>query len=359
MLFYCAIFLILLFLFFASESIKRSKIVFLIVSAIILCCTAAFRSKGVDSDYGGYVMLYDNTMPINYYIDNSEDLVRQDPAFTIISSIVKYSLNDKVILLFVFFATMGVFLKVLAIKRLSSFWLLSVLIYFSNYFILHEMTQIRIGVATGFLLLSIPSIKNRELVKFIAFVILAALFHYSCLIFLPLYLINPKKINIKQYLIIMITPILFQFANLSIHKIFYVLGENNPLTKRYFIYTNLLSQGIGEKTNTFNILILFNITIGFILIMKWKRLYEKNPYAVVLIKVYIFSIVLFYLFYDVGAFAFRFFEILNVVQIIVLPFFIHLFRPRHIAVIGVIICAAGLLSLNLFYTKLLSPYFKL
>lgn len=355
MLLYFAIFLFLLILFFVGECNKRLKLFLLIISAIILCYIAAFRGEGVDRDYGNYVMFYDNTMPIKYYIDNSEDLVLRDPARTIISSIVKYSLNDKIILLFVFFATTGVFLKVLAIKRLSSFWLLSVLIYFSNYFILHEMTQIRIGVATGFLLLSIPSIKNRKLVKFLSFVFLATLFHYSSLIFLPLYLVNPTKINVKKYLIIMIAPIFFPFTNFSIHKIFTVLGENNPLTQRYFVHTNLLSQGIGENTNTFNILILFNIIIGFILIMKWKRLYEKNPYAVVLIKVYIFSIVLFYLFYDVGAFAFRFFQILNVVQIIVLPFVIYFFRPRYISIIGVIICAAGLLSLNLFYIKLLSP----
>jgi len=354
MLLYFAIFLFLLFLFFAGECNKKLKLFFLIISAIILWCIVTFRGEGIARDYGNHVIRYDNAMPIKYYIDNSEYLVRHDPAFTIISSIVKYSLNDKIILFFMFFATIGVSLKVLAIKRLSSFWLLSVLIYFSNYFILHELTQIRTGIATGFLLLSIPSIKNRKLAKFLSFVFLATLFHYSSLIFLPLYLVNPTKINIKKYLIIMITPIFFPFTNFSIHKIFAVLGENNPLTLRYFVYTNLLSQGIGENTNTFSILILFNITIGFILIMKWKSVYDKNPYAVVLIKVHVFSIVLFYLFYDVSAFAFRFFEILNVVQIIVLPFVIYFFRQRYISVIGIIICAAGLLSLNLFYIKLLS-----
>jgi hypothetical protein len=332
------------------------KLFLLIISAIILCCVATFRSEGVDKDSSGYIMLYNKTIPIKYYIDSSEELFRQDPAFTIISSIVKYSLNDKVILLFMFFAVLGVFLKVIAIKQLSSFWLLSVLIYFSSYFILHEMTQIRIGVATGFLILSIPSIKDRKLAKFLSFVFLAALFHYSSLIFLPLYLVNPTKISIKKYLIIMITPMFFPIANISIHKIFAVLGKYNPLTQRYFIYINLQSQGIIEKTNTFNVLILFNIIICFMLILKWKSLYEKNPYAVVLIKVYVLSIVLFYLFHDVGAFAFRFFEIFNVVQIIVIPFVIHFFRKGHIATIGVIICAAGLLSFNLFYAKLLIPY---
>ena len=111
MLFYYAIFLFLLILFFAGECIKRLKLFLLIISAIILCCVATFRSEGVDKDSSGYIMLYNKTIPIKYYIDNSEELFRQDPAFSIISSIVKYSLNDKVILLFMFFAVLGVFFK--------------------------------------------------------------------------------------------------------------------------------------------------------------------------------------------------------------------------------------------------------
>ena len=36
------------------------------------------------------------------------------------------------------------------INKLSSFWIYSVIIYISNYFIVHEMIQIRAGVASGF-----------------------------------------------------------------------------------------------------------------------------------------------------------------------------------------------------------------
>jgi hypothetical protein len=188
----------------------------------------------------------------------------------------------------------------------------------------------------------------------------AAMFHYSALIFLPLYFLNPKKLNINLYLLVLIIPMLFTLTNFSLHPVFTLLGQDNPLTQRYYIYndfyTGLSSQGVGEQTNLFNVYILFYIALGVLFVLKWSLICSYNKYAVVIIKIHIYSIALFYLFYNFV--AFRFMEILNVVLVISIPFVIHMFREKRVAAMGVIICSLAFLTFSIYHTHLLEPYLK-
>lgn len=357
-MFYYIIFCLIVILCLLGGYNRRLRLALLIISAIMLAYLAAFRGEGVDRDYIGYIAMYNATMPISYYLSNALELISKDPAFVIISSIIKYSLHDKAIYLFVTFAVLGVALKAVAIKRMSSFWLLSVLLYYSHYYLLHEMTQIRVGVACGFFLLSIPSITDKKPLRYLLYIAVAASFHYSALLFMPLYFLNSTKLNKKLYLLVLLLPMLFMLIKLSIHPVFTLLGQDNPLTQRYYIYTYLLSQSAAKHINMFNVIILFNLVLGVLFIFKWSAISLCNKYAVIIIKIHVYSIALFYLFYDLGAFAFRFMEILNVVQMISIPFVIHMFKEKRVAVMGVIICALSLLTFNIYHTQLLEPYLK-
>lgn len=355
MCFYYIIFFILIILYLLGEYNRQWRLALLIIATIMLSYIAAFRGEGVDRDYGGYIDLYNAVMPMSHYLANPDKLISYDPAFVIISSVIKYSLNDKVIYLFVIFAVLGVTLNAVAIKRMSSFWLLSILLYYSNYYLLHEMTQIRVGVACGFLLLSIPSIVGKKPMRYLMYMAAATMFHYSALIFLPLYFLNPKKLNQNLYLLILLLPMLLMLTKLSLHPLFTLLGQDNPLTQRYYIYTYLMSQGELARINLFNVIILLNLALGVLFIVKWQIISAYNKYAVVIIKTHICSVALFYLFYDIGAFAFRFMEILNVIQAILIPFVIYIFKEKRIVVTGVIVVALSLLSLAIYHTQLLMP----
>lgn len=358
MYFYYVIFIVLLGMYLLGEYCQRVRPALLLFAATLLVLVAAFRGEGVDKDYLGYIDLFNEVVPLSYYFSNISALLIKDPAFTLISSVIKYSLNDQVVYLFVIFSILGVSLQVFAIKRMSDFWLLSILLYFSNYFLLHEMTQIRIGVACGFLLLSIPSIVDRKPTKYLMYVAAAACFHYSALIILPLYFLDPKKLNTSLYLLVLILPMLLTLTKLSLHPVFSMLGQDNPLTQRYYNYLYHLSQGELAKPNLFNVIILFNALLGLLFILKWPTICVYNKYSVIIIKIHVFSVVVFYLFYDVGVFAFRFMEVLNVVQILLIPLVIHVFKEKRAATLGVIICALTLLSFNLYYTQLLESYLK-
>ena len=115
-----------------------------------------------------------------------EETPTVEPTFTLISSLVK-AVCPWPVLLFVIYASIGVTCKIFAIKRLTSLLFLSLVIYISNVYLLHDMTQIRAGVASGIFLLAIRPLAEHKIFRYTALILLAALFHYSSLLLLPRY----------------------------------------------------------------------------------------------------------------------------------------------------------------------------
>lgn len=76
------------------------------------------------------------------------------------------------------------------------------------YFILHEMTQIRAGVAAAIFLLALEDIKNRNFKIYLIKTILAMMFHYSAIIMIFVYLFNPNKMNVRFFFFIPIIGII-------------------------------------------------------------------------------------------------------------------------------------------------------
>src|SRR5450759_2770288 len=135
MWFYFLIFLIIaLFSFVKAGRLRKFLFIF---TGILLFGIAAFRGQ-IDHDYKGYAAFYEKAALMS--------TIRIEPTFLLVSFLVKHLFNN-VIFLFIIYALLGVYLKFYAIKNLTEFWLLAVLIYFSNFYILHEMTQIRVGIA--------------------------------------------------------------------------------------------------------------------------------------------------------------------------------------------------------------------
>jgi hypothetical protein len=110
-------------------------------TALIFILIAGLRPIGLDRDSINYAELIQSTVDVN--------LLDKEPAFWIIKRFNDIFFFGNIHTFFLIFATLGVSIKFLAIKRLSKLPLLSLIAYLSLYFILHEMTQIRAGVAAG------------------------------------------------------------------------------------------------------------------------------------------------------------------------------------------------------------------
>lgn len=344
MIFYLFVFLIL----FLVSLVKNKQI----ISILFLCCgfflfiIAAFRGD-IDRDYNNYLVLY-----------NSSELlttIRIEPTFLLISYLTKLIFNDFLFLI-IFYALLGVLLKFIAIKHLTEFWLLSVLIYFSNFFIYHEMTQIRVGVASALILISLIPLFNRKFWIFCTIILVAFLFHYSAILALPLYLLNINRINIWFFAIIIPIAYLFYFFHIQITFLIGLIPI--PEIQAKFQQYKIISTISNTKINVFNYLQISRCLMAYVFLWKWELMKENNKFSPILIKIYILAISIVVLFTDIPTIGSRASELLMTVEIILIPYLIYVIKQKWLATIIISMIALLFLCINLFYSSLISGYFS-
>lgn len=338
MWFYFIIFLFLSFFCYINIKQKNTILWFLAFLLIIIAGFCGSISKDHDSYINGYNLITSGKLsnPLSFFI---------------IAEVVNKIFHNS-IFLFLLYAVLGVSLKIIAIKRLTEFWFFSILIYFSYYFFLHELTQLKAGVSAAFILLSIPSIYERKIKSFLIYAGLAIFFHFSAIVVLPLYFIKNDKMPIWYFFLIPIGYILF-FTHANTSSLISLI-DIDVIRLKYATYKSLNSL---HKINVFNVLMLSRYVFCALLLWKWKFLSEKNIYSVILIKFYILSCFVFISFADIQGVAFRLSELLAIVEIILIPYIIYLVDIRLLGKLIVGFIGFLFLCLVLLYTKLVSGYF--
>jgi hypothetical protein len=347
MYFYYLIFFLLVSFYFIGKDDKRRNTLF-IITAVLLIGVAGLRGSHVDRDYVTYV---------DYLNDlGGRSLIMLEPTFFLFSYIALITANPPVTL-FLIFAIIGVTLKFKAIAELTEFWFLSIVIYFSYYFLVHEMTQVRIGVCSGILLLAVKDIYNKNIRSFLFKVFIGTLFHYSFLIVIIFYFLNPKKINRVFFVLLILFSYVIFYGGVNTISLLKIV----PI---YFIqvkidnYLLLMGDGNFVDINVINILMIYRICFMFVLLWKSEFLQTANKYSIIMIKLYSWS--LFFLVFLAGmpVMAFRINQLLCIVEIILWPFLLYILKEKYLAVVIVILTALGMMSIELLYNHLVLAYFK-
>lgn len=333
-----AIFVILsLVAFFPTNDTTVQKF-FFILFGIILICTAAFRGDG-DFDYSGYVNML-----------HTEDSFTIEPTFLVFAYIINEYLGGNPIFLFLIYAVLGVSLKLIAIKQLTELWFLSLVIYLSNFFILHEMTQIRAGVASALLLLCIKPIYERDWKMFVLSVSIACLFHYSAAIIIPLWFLSnlPKK---KWLLWSIPVSYVFYFVGINLIVVLPIPG----IQEKIIMYQKLRELDPTDivQTNVFSFVFLAKVGIFYFLLLKYDLVHSYNKYFPLLMKIYSFSLVSYLIFTSLPAFSSRLNELFGIVDVILIPLLFYVFKPTYFSKIIVVFIGLCLLLIVLFYSKLI------
>lgn len=337
----------ILFLFFFSFFIsliqiekKYYKIFLFILFGTTLFLLAGLRGYGVDRDYGSYVEAFNEDL----------NVIFAEPSFLVISWLVKSYFQGNVVFLFLIYAFLGVFVKFYAIKKLTEFWFLSILMYIAYSFTLHEMTQIRAGVGVGFVLLCIQPLYERKLVLFLLYAILAFLFHYSIFFIFILWFINKDNFNKKKYFLFIIGAYLINmlFKN-HISSLISLISEGGGLEAKVMAY----QFENNAELNVFNAWQLLRIALSFLFISKIDLLQKNNRYSIILTKIYVFATCAFVVLSYNPSFAGRISDVLSIVDIILIPYLMYVFNPRIYSKLLILFIGIAYITLNLFYNKIL------
>ncbi len=329
----------------------------LICIGIALALLAGFRGEGVSRDYEAYQYGFDHIR--DFIPDESGGYFSvYEPGF--IGAVIFFKIffiQNYGVAIMLFFAIASVAMKLFVFDRFSINPYLVILLYFSHYFILHEMTQIRIGFASAIFLISLIFYFKNNYKAFVALILLATLFHYSALLYLILLLINKKDFNRYFYTALLVISIVLGIIKLplfnSISDLFLVAGDTGKLVT----YSKIIDYGFADDIKVFNVTNLTKIFCSFYLMfMVPAEDFQKDKRLTFFLKCTIISIFTLSLFSGVPLIAFRLSDLFSVVTVFTYAYLTK-YLPFHKFNIWLVIVIAGVLFyLNIMHSGLLQPY---
>ncbi|RFM35848.1 EpsG family protein [Chitinophaga silvisoli] len=324
----------------------RKDLIPLLLIGGFLFLFAGFRGDKVDGDYSTYIDYFDRVK----HLSISESLLMVEPSFVFITHIVP---NIRYVM--VIFAFLAVFIHILAFKKVSSFPYFSVALWVTHYFFVHEMNQVRAGVAIGLVLFSLYYVQERKLYKFLLVIGIATLFHYSAIVLIPVYFLSTVKMNRIYFLIIPVSYVLF-LGGLGLLEI---LGKLHIgiIQSKIEAYNTLQSVGMYTKINVFNPAVMLRIVLIYIFLFNNEYLKDRNPHFIIMVKMYVLSIAFMVLFASMPAFALRFADVFGIVELALVPMLFYLLDYKYLVLTFVFGWCLLFLFLDLIYNGFLNPYY--
>lgn len=314
---------------------KAGKILFILLW-IVLVGFAATRPEGQDRDYLAY----------EYWF--LKERVKVEISYLWISQIIKSMNGDFLILIFIY-ALLGVSAKLIAIRRMSALPIISILAYVSYLYPIHELTQIRAGVASGFVLLAISYKARGKLWGTALCIGVAIFFHYSSVVMIPLIFINAVKFNRVYYS----AAILLSYAAFSgISSILNLFLDYLPPIFRWKVMA--YESEVGADLNIFNAWQILRILVALFMIFNIKILIAKDIRFALYLKLYVIGICSFVLLSFNPVFAVRVSDLYFVIDIILITGLIHIIPNYVLSRVLVIVVTALFLFLNISYINLFS-----
>ena len=333
-------FLIFLMVIFPTRIKIINKILFLI-TLLTLILFAAFRDGKSVNDYELYVGAW-------HWASYEKTTI--EASFIFIRDILKDGLKLDYLSIFIIYAVLGVVTKLFAIKKIANNFYLAVLIYLSHFFILHELTQMRAGVAAGFILLAIAPLYNRNFKQFLLLTSIAIVFHYSAALMLPLWFVRSNKNTKFLYYLVPIGIVVYAAGFNFIQKI--PIPYFQTKLDAYQELTEDKVEGYA-KINVFNAFYLLRVLIFYFFMIYRKKIADYSNYFYLLLRIEGISLFALPTLAIIPAIAYRVHEFLGIVEILLYPLIIYAFRIRIIGYLVVIIIALLMFCVNIFYNKLI------
>lgn len=272
--------------------------------------------------------------------------------FTLISLFVDKFFNNVVFVFFIF-AFLSITVKYKAIFSLSSYPIISWFIYFSCWFMLHDMYQIRVGVSIAFFYLSILFLRQKKILPYSICCFIACSFHIQSIIMVPLFFLSSKKIKASTVLVyelfIGIAYIVY-FLKIDFFLEIVKFAESLPIPRVHQLsyYYNVAKESnlnLG-KINAFSPIVLIRLFMTFFLLNQYKIL-NKNKFYPILIRIMCIAFIFRMICYPMPVLGMRIYEYLSSVEIFVYPLFLTCIKEKKIAYTLLILYCLFFLSLRL------------
>lgn len=325
---------------------QQKKYIYFFFGAVLILF-AGVKEVGFDNDSENYEYFF-------LHHDDPYMLLAVEYSYILLSRFFMQFTND-VHVMFLFYSGIGVLLKMTAIRKLSKFWFLPLVVYLGNYYILHDLTQIRACVVSGIFLLSIVPLAEGNKRQAAALLAIGCVFHYSAFALFPALLLNNKEMSLKERLIwALLVPagyvLYFLKVNLFTEIPIPYIGD------KLETYQELNEHGIlGDEINVFNAVFIVTWLIYLYIMLFYDVVKQHNKYLPLMLKLTGISVFSFTAFSFLPVLAFRISELYGIVEIIIFANIYYTIKPRWLSKTFVGIVGLTLFFVNVFYSEILHP----
>lgn len=242
------------------------------VPFISLSLFAGLRSDSVGSDSKNYTRDFVNQLNIDYFEFRSENEI----GFQLLNYMI-LSITKNYFWLFLISAFIVVFIYLFFIKKYSTDYFLSVVMFICFGFYTFFFNGLRQGLAMAIAVMATPFLVEKKFIKFILIISVASLFHRSALILILFYFIVNFKMKIEYKLF----SVFFGSLALSGTLVQYFATIN----QKYETYAQVSEKSGGYLTLGFYFL------IGCVIYFYILKSKNKSEYFLKLSEFYLYGVI--------------------------------------------------------------------
>lgn len=235
--------------------------------------------------------------------------------------------------------------------KYSPYVFLTLLLFFVHTYFYRDFTQIRAAIAAAISLFLIVQLHNKLYIKALFTILFASLFHLASLSLIIVYLLSFLELTRRKIIIGLLLA--FILAKVGISKIFLMLSATigGYISNTVNLYAN---SKYAEEISLLDITNIKNLAIMFFILFFWKKLINRVPFFETMALFMFLSTFWRIAFSDFGIIAGRVATFFGIVEVILIPSFILIFKQKVLAAFFIICYALLVLYLNTI--KILGPY---
>ena len=315
---------------FLEDYLKEiHKIVILAVLATLMVLLAT--TKSIDHTADG-------TIYEHIFYNNDEILTQltTEPTFLWLSRQV-LALGGGLIWMFLIYALIAIPTKLKALYGMTPYIFTALIIYIPIYYELHDLIQIRAAAACAFLLLALNPLSNKRYWTATLLMIIAILFHYSSVVFIPFLFIGNRQLGYNSRLVVAcVIPVCFVIYLMG--KDLFSLIPSSILGGKLDYYQKTSEKGEWEMALLYkNVYFMLKVAMMYLCLYFYNHIVENNRLAPLLLNLFLASILSPMLFSTIPVIASRVSDMYGIIDCIVFTFALYLFSPRYLARFGILI----------------------
>lgn len=252
----------------------------------------------------------------------------KEPGFTLLNSLVRTFVDNVQVLFFIIsLITTTLLFKSIQCFTKRKYFLFSVLLYYVLIFFILDMSGIRQCVALNILFYSFKSLSEKRLRRYMFFVFLATMFHFSAILFIFGVFLR-KKINISIIITLFILGMFFFVFRIRwmVYSIdsFFSLFSDNYFYLRLWNYT--VSESVVSKERPIFIMLFVNSFLYLFYLILRRKFVNNSVVSIIFLNLYTMFILTTLFLWEISDFGVRFGLYFSMGLVISLPYILEFFN---------------------------------